>query len=152
MGDYEDGPFFQYPRCANVQIYEYVPYRKEVVRYLDLIDTTYVGRAVFNFIARRRKTASIIPFTPTGGQLDAPTHPQSADRKDPASSVEALRCDGQRRSGYGRWDQHNRAGDGCRPEFRRSIRANHIDWSGEASNSAEIYNFYEAEFRTWFAL
>jgi hypothetical protein len=37
MVDYEDGPFFDYPRCENIMIYEYVPYRKEGVRYLNLI-------------------------------------------------------------------------------------------------------------------
>lgn len=54
--------FFEYPICKNIRVFEYVPYRREVVRYLDLITTTYVGRTLYRYIAKRIHTIEIIPF------------------------------------------------------------------------------------------
>jgi hypothetical protein len=51
---------FAYPRCRNIVVDDKSkPYRDAVVRYLDLIATTDVGRALYNFIGKTSKTVGL---------------------------------------------------------------------------------------------
>jgi hypothetical protein len=51
---------YAYPKCKNVLVDDYSkPYRDEVLRYLDLIATTDVGRTLYDFIGKTTKTVRI---------------------------------------------------------------------------------------------
>ena len=66
--------FHRYTRCPNIQIFEYVPYRNEVIRYLDLIATTFAGKTLYKSIAGRPRHISIIPYVST--PLNPTTDPE----------------------------------------------------------------------------
>lgn len=55
-------PNFQYHQNLYI-LDDHVPYRKEVVRYLDLIRTTYTGRTLLKYIYARGKRVLIIPYS-----------------------------------------------------------------------------------------
>ncbi len=51
---------YTYPKCKNIVVDDNSkPYRDEVVRYLDLIATTDVGRTLYDFISKPSKTVRI---------------------------------------------------------------------------------------------
>lgn len=51
---------YAYAKCKNILVDDYSkPYRDEVVRYLDLIATTDVGRTLYTFTAKTMKTVRI---------------------------------------------------------------------------------------------
>jgi hypothetical protein len=51
---------FAYPKCKNLLIdVQSIPYKNEVVRYLDLISTTDVGRTLYSFIGQTTKSVRI---------------------------------------------------------------------------------------------
>jgi hypothetical protein len=61
---------FAYPRCAAIRVDDYSkPYRNEVVRYLDLIATTDVGRTLYTFMARSSKTV-FVTWSPGADWMD----------------------------------------------------------------------------------
>jgi len=69
---------FQYQR-GNIWIQQdSVAYRNEVVRYLDLIRTTYAGRVLLKFINAIPKGILILPYKPTAADpVNAYAQPQS---------------------------------------------------------------------------
>lgn len=71
-------PPYQY-RNGNIWIQQdTVAYRNEVVRYLDLVRTTYAGRVLFKFINAVRKGVLILPYKPTPDDpVNAYAQPQS---------------------------------------------------------------------------
>ena len=51
---------YAYPKCKNIVVDDYSKaYRDEVVRYLDLIATTDVGRILYDFMGKTTKTVRI---------------------------------------------------------------------------------------------
>jgi hypothetical protein len=81
--------FYTYARCNSIRIFEYVPYRNEVLRYLDLINTTFVGKTLYAFLLKRLRRVSIIPYRPA--QINSSTSPETPEGliggTDPGSSV-----------------------------------------------------------------
>src|SRR4051812_7900929 len=72
---------FQYQR--NIFILEDpLAYRKEVVRYLDLINTTYTGRTLMKYIFSRGRRLLIVPYLPANevkfGPVNAYASPDNA--------------------------------------------------------------------------
>jgi hypothetical protein len=51
---------FAYPKCKNILIdVQSIPYKNEVLRYLDLISTVDVGRSLYKFLGATTKTVRI---------------------------------------------------------------------------------------------
>jgi len=82
-----------YRGCPNIRIAdEWIPYRNEVKRYLDLISTTYTGRTLFKFIGKRSwRTILIKPLFPppyaqalTNGENEADGYQKGATVLVPA--------------------------------------------------------------------
>ena len=71
-------PPYQYQR-GNIWIQQdSVAYRNEVVRYLDLVRTTYVGRVLLRFINAVPKGVLLLPYQPTPDDpVNAYAQPQS---------------------------------------------------------------------------
>jgi Effector protein len=67
--------YYEYPRCTRVRVIDdYLPYRNEVLRYLDLIATTHAGRTLYAFIAKRARRTTIVPYRPA--VLNSSTDPE----------------------------------------------------------------------------
>ena len=68
---------YAYPKCKNIVVDDYsTAYRDEVVRYLDLIATTDVGRTLYDFLSKPSKTVRITWKLGTHW-LDTQTRPYS---------------------------------------------------------------------------
>jgi len=80
---------FIYPECTTIHVAEpNIAYRREVVRYLELIHTTFSGQTLFDFMRRAKKTVTIMPgsadplnalTTPAGFSEDAERIAKRAD-------------------------------------------------------------------------
>src|SRR5262245_47871875 len=73
--------WYQYNGQGRIFVLDdYHPYRKEVVRYLDLIGSTYSGRTLFRYCNMHSgRRIEIIPFVPTAesGPVNAGTDNKS---------------------------------------------------------------------------
>lgn len=78
---------FQYRQNIHV-LEDPVAYRKEVVRYLDLVQTTYAGRTLITHINQRGRHLLIIPYVPANepeaGPVNAYPHADSYEASFPS--------------------------------------------------------------------
>ena len=85
---------FAYPGYPNIRVLDdWKPYRREVVRYLDLIATTFAGRTLFNFISRKSpRFVLIVPnkSPPINSITDPQNEPDAFTRGAAVTRIQML--------------------------------------------------------------